>query len=148
MLVISRIPGQAVLIGEEIRVDVLEVVGVRARLRIEGPPEIMIRPAEPGGPPGDQPPSPALVTECRAGEKVAMGGVSVRVLHVGPGLVGLGIDAPEDLLISPLELRRRTRTRTPRAAKREKAPAVVESADDLEGQILPLWMFARRGTEE
>jgi sRNA-binding carbon storage regulator CsrA len=138
MLVISRMPGQAVLIGEEIRVDVLEVVGARARLRIEGPAEIMIRPAEPGDPAS----IPALVRDCGAGDRVAMGRVTIRVLHVGTGLVGLGVDAPQDLLISPLELRRRSRTRGPRIARNASASASIETEDDLDGQILPLWKFA------
>jgi sRNA-binding carbon storage regulator CsrA len=142
MFVLSRVPGQAVLIGDQIRVDFIEIVGFQARLRITGPPEFMIRRADPDGQPG----KPELVTDCRAGEKVSMGGVTIRVLHIGPALVGLGIEAPEDLPICALELRRRRR-----ATARKRAVSVettVDETDDLDGQILPLWRFTRGTRDE
>jgi sRNA-binding carbon storage regulator CsrA len=155
MFVLSRVPGQAVLIGDEVRVDLIEIDGFQARLRITGPPEFMIRRAEPGALPGGRTRKPELVTDCRTGEKVSMGGVTIRVLHIGPGLVGLGIEAPEDLAICALELRKRRRS--PKRSRALEIDATngpvaeagpVDDTDDLDGQILPLWRFARRIGDE
>jgi sRNA-binding carbon storage regulator CsrA len=155
MFVLSRVPGQAVLIGDEVRVDLVDIDGFQARLRITGPPEFMIRRAEPGALSGGRTRKPELVTNCRTGEKVSMGGVTIRVLHVGPGIVGLGIEAPEALPICALELRKRRRSLTRnRAASVESTiatvaePGPVDESDDLDGQILPLWRFTRKIRDE
>jgi sRNA-binding carbon storage regulator CsrA len=155
MFVLSRVPGQAVLIGDEVRVDLVDIDGFQARLRITGPPEFMIRRAEPGALSGGRTRKPELVTNCRTGEKVSMGGVTIRVLHVGLGIVGLGIEAPEALPICALELRKRRRSLTRnRAASVESTiatvaePGPVDESDDLDGQILPLWRFTRKIRDE
>ncbi len=42
MLVLSRKPGESILIGENVLLTVLEVTGNRVRLGIQAPPEVRI----------------------------------------------------------------------------------------------------------
>lgn len=63
MLVLSRKPGERVVIGGEISVTVLEVRGSRVRLGFSGPHEVPIIREEIQGRPREETPVPTA-TEC------------------------------------------------------------------------------------
>lgn len=110
MLLLKRSPGQSILIGEDVRVDVQAIVGCRARIRVLAPPTILIHRADlkdrddlPGLAPDSRP--SALVVARRAGQRIAFGGITIRVIDVTPDDAGILVDAPDDRTVCPKELR-------------------------------------------
>ena len=110
MLLLKRSPGQSILIGEDVRVDVQAIVGCRVRIRVLAPPTILIHRADlkdrddlPGLTPDSRP--SALVVARRAGQKISFGGITIRVIDVTPDDAGILVDAPDDRTVCPKELR-------------------------------------------
>jgi carbon storage regulator len=66
MLVLSRRPGEEVIVGGNIRLTVVEIQGNQVRLGLTAPAEIPIRRAELPCSPGEREPRPGRPPACRA----------------------------------------------------------------------------------